>query len=334
MTFTSCFDDESADERDYSNAVVEFTGAENRQLFPDMHRAIDGISQMLDFHDEPFGSSSQYAQWCLFEEIQKTGIKVVLDGQGADEILAGYHSSYGAYFLELTKRFRWLKLFQEVKYCKDHHGYNNKHILKFMASSLAIHMFGMRLGFKRPKPSWMGDGFFQTAKNELDTKYIRFSSQPLSNFLALLIQFNLYGLLRFEDRSSMAHSVEARLPFLDHHLVEFLFSLPSGKKINTGWTKSILRDAMKSKIPETVRLRTDKMGFVTPEQKWIQKLPDKILDDLLFSPEVKHSGYFNVDNARKTFKSITTGKQPFNFLPWRILNFSIWLKNIKSNNHN
>jgi len=331
MTFTSCFDEDSADERDYSNAVVKFTGAENLQLFPDMKQAIDGISQMLAYHDEPFGSSSQYAQWCLFREIQKTGTKVVLDGQGADEILAGYHSSYGAYFLELMKRTRWLKLFQEVNWCKNHHGYKNKKILKFIASSLAIHLFGMRLGFTRPKPSWMGDAFFQTAKKELDAKYIRFSSQPLSNFLAQLIQFNLYGLLRFEDRSSMAHSVEARLPFLDHHLVEFLFNLPSEKKINHGWTKAILRDAMKNKIPEMVRLRKDKMGFVTPEQKWMQKLPDKILDELLSSSEVRHSGYFNVDNARKVFKSITTGKQPFTFLPWRILNFSIWLINLKKN---
>ena len=334
MTFTACFNEDSADERPYSNAVIEFTGAANHQLFPDMNQAIDGISQMLAYHDEPFGSSSQYSQWCLFKEIQKTGIKVVLDGQGADEILAGYHSSYGAYFLELMKRIRWLKLFQEIKYSKIHHGYKNKNILKFMASSLAIHLFGMRLGFIRPKPSWLGDAFYQTAKKELDKNYIPLSSKPLSNFLALLIRFNLYGLLRYEDRSSMAHSVEARLPFLDHHLVEFLFNLPCDKKINRGWTKAILRNTMKNIIPEKVRLRKDKMGFVTPEQKWIQKLPDKLLDDLLSSSEVRHSGYFNVENARKTFKSITTGQQPFTFLPWRILNFSIWLLNMKKHNQN
>ena len=329
ITFTSCFHEKSADERTYSNAVVEFTRALNHQLFPDMNQTIDGITKMLVYHDEPFGSSSQYAQWCLFREIQKTGTKVVLDGQGADEVLAGYHSTYGAYFLELTKKIRWLKLFREISSCKNLHAYKNKQIVKFIASSLAIDLFGMRLGFIRPKPSWMGNVFYKTSKEELDNKYVCFSSQPLSNFLALLIQYNLYGLLRYEDRSSMAHSVEARLPFLDHHLVEFLFNIPSEKKINRGWTKAILRNAMKNKIPEMVRLRKDKMGFVTPEQKWMQNIPDTIWDDLISSPEVRCSGYFDVENAREIFKSTISGKRPFTFLPWRILNFSIWLINLK-----
>ncbi len=329
LTFTSCFDEKSADERPFSDAVVDMTKAVNHQLFPNMNQTLDTVSNMLSYHDEPFGSTSQYAQWCLFREIQKSGTKVVLDGQGADEVLAGYHSVYGAYFLELFKQLRWLKLLTEINSCRDLHHYKNKDLLKFVLSSLAIHTLGMRLGFLRSPPPWMGTDFFNKAKKELNAKHRRFSAKPLHNFLALLIQFNLNGLLRYEDRSSMAHSVEARLPFLDHHLVEFLFNIPSGEKIKNGWTKSILRESMKNRIPEMVRLRKDKMGFVTPEHQWMRTLSNTVASDLLHSSAVRDSGYFKVDKALEEFRFIARGEKPFNFRAWRILNLSLWLIDLK-----
>ncbi|MFQ5450096.1 MAG: asparagine synthase (glutamine-hydrolyzing) [Nitrospinaceae bacterium] len=327
-TFTSCFREKNFDEREYADAVIEATGAKHHQLFPDMNRAMEEVSRMLAFHDEPFGSTSQYAQWCLFREIQKSGTKVVLDGQGADEILSGYHNTYGAFFLELFQQGRWGNLLKEIRQCRELHSYTNGNILKFIASSLAIDWFGMRLGFLRPRPSWMGEDFYRAAKRSLAGQTERFSRMPHANFLHHLIRFNLSALLRFEDRSSMAHSVEARLPFLDHHLAEFLFSLPADLKIHNGWTKAILRQAMKNRIPEKIRRRKDKMGFVTPERLWMQSIPQKVIDDLFSSPAVRDSGYFNAEAARRKFLSIARGEAPFNFLPWRMLNFCLWLETL------
>lgn len=328
-TFSSVFTDSHCDEREYSNAVIDFLGITNKTVFPQMNNILEDIRTIMDFHDEPFGSTSQYAQWKLYDHIQESGIKVVLNGQGADEILAGYHSCYGAFHLQLLKEFSWFSLAQEIKSCKDHHHYKNRDIAKLAGSALAIYLLGPRLSFMRPAPHWLNKDFYHRAKDELNRPAPHHSDNLLSDFLLHLLQFNLRGLLRYEDRNSMAHSVESRLPFLDHRLVEFLFSIPRDRIISKGWTKSILRKSMKDRMPEKVRLRSDKIGFATPEQKWMAALSSKTIGEIINTNAVKESGYFNIENTSKEIRDITQGGKPFNFLPWRILNFCVWLE--KSN---
>ena len=330
LTFSSCFENKAFDERIYSDLIAKTTDAKNYKFFPDLNSALDNAIKMLDFHDEPFGSTSQFAQWFLFKNIQASGIKVVLDGQGADELLAGYHNTYGAYFHELLKGFQIRALLHEIKSCKNLHGYGVFPLAKFFVSAVAINKLGIRLGYKRGSPSWLNRDIFQEAKNNPGSKWENVSKDPLPNFLSILIQFNLNALLRYEDRSSMAHSVEARLPFLDHRLVEFLFSLPSNFKIRNGWTKYILRQSMTDIVPDKVRLRKDKMGFVTPEKEWLTRIPSSTIDDILFSKSVKESGIIDMHKARRKIQAVQSGKEPFNFLPWRILNFCLWIDRIKS----
>lgn len=328
LTFSSTFADKNFDEREFSNMVLEQTNAENHTVFPSLSEVLDETNRMLDFHDEPFGSSSHFAQWCLFREIENRNLSVVLDGQGADEILAGYHSCFGSYFLQLIRDMRLTLLIQEIRQAKALHGYNGNQILKFIFSSLAIHTLGPRLAFLRQPPKWIGSDIYRLARKNLTNQEIHFSKNTFSNFLAYLIRFNLGGLLRSEDRNSMAHSVEARLPFLDHRLVEFLFAVPMDQKISGGWTKMILRNTMKDHIPEAIRLRKDKMGFVTPEQQWISSIPQKTIDDLLFSRPVKESGYVDAEQAGKELQAIIKGEKTFNFLPWRLLSLSLWLNKL------
>ncbi|MFQ5444066.1 MAG: asparagine synthase (glutamine-hydrolyzing), partial [Nitrospinales bacterium] len=330
LTFSSISVDKNYDEQEYSNAVVKQTGAQNHTVFPNLNEVLNETDRMLDYHDEPFGSSSHFAQWCLFREIGNNNLSVILDGQGADEILAGYHSCLGSFFLQRIKEMRLALLFQEVNQCKALHGYKGDQILKFIISSLAIHTLGPRLAFLRPPPKWIGSEFYHQARRKSKHHDFNFSNNTLNNFLSYLIHFNLGALLRSEDRNSMAHSVEARLPFLDHRLVEFMFSAPMDQKINNGWTKVILRNAMKDHIPEKIRLRKDKMGFVTSEQQWISSIPQKTIDDLLFSRPMKESGYIDVKQTSKELRTIIHGNKPFNFLPWRILSLSIWLNKLKT----
>ncbi|MBI4388563.1 MAG: asparagine synthase (glutamine-hydrolyzing) [Nitrospinae bacterium] len=329
QTFSAAFEDKGFDEREFSNAVVEFAGVDNRVVFPDMNKILEELPAVMNFHDEPFGSTSQYSQWKLFEKIQRSGIKVVLDGQGADEILGGYHSCYGGRHLQLIKERRWTSLFREIRECRVHHQYKVTSILRLMASVLAIRSLGPRLAFLR-RPAWMKKDFFLRARQDLDGPAPRFSENILTDFLVHLLQFNLRALLKYEDRSSMAHSVEARMPFLDHRLVEFLFAVPGEQRIHLGWTKAIMRNALKNRVPEKVLWRKDKMGFVTPEKKWISSLPMNVLDEALSSRAVKDSGYLNPDEARKEFLSIARGQKPFKFLAWRILNFCVWLDRLKA----
>ncbi len=326
VTFTSCFNDKKFDEREHVQEVIRLTRARSIETFPDLDRVIDDARIMLAHHDEPWGSTSQYSQWHLFSTIKSNGVKVVLDGQGADEILAGYHSCYGAYFLELARALKWGFLFGEVRRCQKHHGYKAAAIVRFIISSLAIDLFGMHLGFLRPRPAWMADGFYSSVKQSRANQAPRFAAKPLNHFLGLLLRYNLSALLRFEDRSSMAHSVEARLPFLDHRLVDFLFSLPAEEKIRDGWTKAILRQSFKNLIPEKIRLRKDKMGFVTPEEKWLRSLPEGSIREILNSPAARQAGHLNIPEALAEVLAIRRGEKPFSFLPWRILNYCLWME--------
>jgi asparagine synthase (glutamine-hydrolysing) len=131
-------------------------------------------------------------------------------------------------------------------------------------------------------------------------------------------------LLHWEDRNSMAHGIEARLPFLDYRLVEFNLGLPPEYKIYNGMTKFILREAMHGVLPDKISRRVDKLGFVTPEEIWMKKHQQLFRSKIETAVEQSH-GVFN-SGAISLFDDIVAGKQPFSFLPWRIINFGEWME--------
>jgi asparagine synthase (glutamine-hydrolysing) len=132
-------------------------------------------------------------------------------------------------------------------------------------------------------------------------------------------------LLHWEDRDSMAHSVESRLPFLDFRVVELLMGLPAEMKISDAITKQVLREAMCGILPESIRMRTDKMGFVTPEETWIRNMaPDLFRAELRRAVEATR-GVLNA-NALDHLEGVISGKKPFSFLPWRMISFGRWME--------
>jgi len=137
-------------------------------------------------------------------------------------------------------------------------------------------------------------------------------------------------LLHWEDRNSMAHSIESRLPFLDFRLVEFLMGLPSELKLSNATTKRVLREAMAGILPESIRMRMDKMGFVTPEEVWVRsEAPD------LFRAELRKSidaaqGVLNA-KALDYLERVISGKDTFSFLLWRMISFGRWMERFQVN---
>ena len=134
---------------------------------------------------------------------------------------------------------------------------------------------------------------------------------------------NLQTLLRHEDRNSMAFSVEARVPFLDHRLVEFAFSLPSKFKIRGGYTKRVLRDGMKGVIPEKIRWRVSKLGFATPEKKWQSTVLKPLVETAIRDERIRP--YILADKAADYFTQLQQHTLT-DFAPWRWLNLSLWMK--------
>jgi asparagine synthase (glutamine-hydrolysing) len=123
----------------------------------------------------------------------------------------------------------------------------------------------------------------------------------------------------------MAHSIESRVPFLDHRVVEFALGCPSGHKLGGGWTKRLLREGMKDVLPEDIRLRTDKMGFVTPEELWVRRdAPGRFRQ--AFKEAVEASEGILTPAAVRKSEDILAGREPFSFYVWRIISFGRWLK--------
>jgi len=225
----------------------------------------------LSHQEEPVGSASAYAQFKVFEMAKQHQVTVLLDGQGADETLAGYHKYYKWYWQELFQKRKLVRSGEIAAARKlgieEKFGFKNilAALLPDLASVLLEHQYLA----------------YALQQEDLTREFVKLQSKeayyttPELNNLNGLLHFNscvhgLEELLRYADRNSMAHGREVRLPFLSHELVEFVFTLPSHFKIREGWTKWILRQSMKQQLPEDIVWRKDKVGFEPPQKKWMQ----------------------------------------------------------------
>ena len=242
--------------------------------------------EKIMFHqEEPFGSASIFSQYQVYQKAKQENVKVLLDGQGADEMLAGYHKYYKWYWQEL---FRNRKLISsgELKAAKnlgiqEKFGFNN------IMASLIPELAGMFL-----ENRYLLHAIQQP---DLNKEFVRLQSQeayytkPTIFRLKGVLYFNtcihgLEELLRYADRNSMAHGLEVRLPFLSHELVEFVFSLPPKFKIREGRTKWLLRQAMKNELPEEIVWQSKKIGFEPPQKTWME---DPMLKELIIANKEK-----------------------------------------------
>ena len=317
-TVSSCFDITKYDEQEFIDEVIQNTNTKSNKTFPKYNDLFNELEKIVWHQDEPFGSTSIFAQWSVFEEAARNNLTVMLDGQGADEYLAGYHGFYSAYFLGLFKSFRFLKLYEEILKYKINHNYSYVKIFKEIAGKI---LTGNIKDYFKNKHAGKQSLFNVKYKNKKHND----SSQSIQDYsLEQLKYINLPMLLHYEDRDSMAFSIESRVPFLDYRLVEFVISLPDDYKIRSGETKAILRSAMKAIIPDKITNRQDKMGFVTPEEVWIKENKEIFLSKI--ENHIKISNGLISFNALEHFNKVVDGTVAFDFTIWRIVVFGEWLK--------
>ena len=331
-TFSACSDVARFDERKWIDIVVNATDVDAYYIYPKLSGLFDEISDITWYQDEPFASTSIYAQWNVFRLAASQNTKVMLDGQGADEQLAGYHSFFGAHLSALFRSLRWTTLLNEVAAMRRVHGYSYKK----SAIRLISNCFPKRLkDFLRPmffgatvlEPDWLnlqqlgcqGVNPFLSA-GAAGAK----SVQELS--IAQLTASNLQMLLHWEDRDSMGHSIESRTPFLDYRLVEFVLGLPDEYKLSNGVTKAVLRKAMNGIMPNSICNRMDKLGFVTPEETWLKEDAPDLFRENLNSAILAANGILNKEASEKILEDIISGHLKYNSLPWRLISFGHWIK--------
>jgi asparagine synthase (glutamine-hydrolysing) len=285
-------------------------------------RILDVIPAVARQQDEPFGTASIVAQWFVFEAAAQAGLKVMLDGQGADEVLGGYHA-----YLPLVARayLRSWRLIHFARFAAEHHRVFGTQPLTARDTAATAVPGLRRLADTRARtltpaaavlsPAFRGRWHLADAAS--------LEPRSINEILARATGVQLPALLRFEDRNSMAHSVEARVPFLDHRIVEFAFGLPGEDKIHGAVTKHVLREGLAGVLPEAIRTRTDKVGFrADPAITW--KFAQRHRDTLLRSQTEFDERWFDRSAVARLLSS--ADRSPASeFALWRLISVKLWL---------
>lgn len=308
-TFSSVPQEKRISEVPYIEEVVQHSNVEPHFTTPTFDDFMNDFDELVAIHDEPFHDPSVYMQYRVIKLAKENGIKVLLDGQGGDECLAGYQRYLRDYLKDLIRERKYLKA-----------------LLNFVGTLDLTAPFFWRYFRKR-------FGTRQRALDEIVTvekppeRPLEYETNNLANRLRYdLLAGSIIELLKYEDMNSMAFSIESRVPFLFHPMIEYLFKLPMSTKINGKWTKYILREAMRGILPEKVRMRRSKLGFPAPSEEWAKKL---IRDNknLCVETVAYARNYVN----QKSFSDLCTrilnsGRSEDIELFWRILILSKWIQ--------
>jgi asparagine synthase (glutamine-hydrolysing) len=314
-TFTSVFEDSSCDESHFALQVEKRYRTRPHHVRPDVQGFKDALSRMIWFQDEPGAAYGIFPQWKVMEEASRH-VRVILDGQGGDEILAGYH-----HFLP-----HYLKTLQEDPTVDSKVFRENTHLINMLYGP----------DFAGPYKGAMEDVAYRNRALATDLRAdaavpVRDFRGPFSHHMNNVLYMALTrdilpGLLHYQDRMSMAFSLESRVPFLDYRLVKFCFAIPYGAKIRQGMTKAILRDAFAGMVPDSIRGRRDKMGFPAPFSKWIREDLRPLVSDLLLSNSSAERGILDPGTVARRLEEHMEGRTDHTWEIWRWLSTEIWFR--------
>jgi asparagine synthase (glutamine-hydrolysing) len=325
-----CYHEPAFDERPFIGDTLEQTGAELRRITLSPEATWDTLTEVLQFQDEPIHSGAPIAGYHLMKLAAQSGVKVVLNGQGADEVFAGYSHYFNHHWYTLLGTGRAARAWQEIRAYAGGHRQRAGRLFLSALGHLVHHQLrrfapyrdlaGRRKRWRLEREGWFNDSFFdqigvddRVADADLDPALRRSVTRaPLPLFL------------RIEDRNSMAHGVEVRLPFLDYRLVSLAFRVPSDLKLSGMWNKALLRESLRGRIPESVRSRVDKMGFPTSLHTWTTGILAAPIRDILSSRAARERGIYRVD---RLLRALRNGRQTD---PWTALRlfyvaqFELW----------
>lgn len=318
------------DEAHWASMVSDRHNCELRKIHSGAKDLFRDIDDLVALQDEPFGSTSIYAQYCIFRAIKADHQTVVLDGQGADEIFAGYLPYYTAHIASLIRHGNLGQAAQMLNNLAKHDQGSRKNLVlrsiaRLMPEGIGalIHHYHAHHG-QRNTVNW---SWFETVGACAHYNPVSGLQDNLSDTLHLdLVRNNLPGLLRYEDRNSMHFSVESRVPYLSQPLVDFVQTLPESWLIDrNGRNKAIFRDAVSDLVPEPILARRDKIGFATPESRWFSESYEAT-DSLLQTAADLDIPFLNISSARKHLSENIHSNQGFDRQVWRWINLAMWTR--------
>lgn len=337
-TFTYVAQGSIHNEEEWADRISKHTNATAHKVYAGAEGLKLNLHDLVATQGEPFGSTSIYAQYCVFQSARENGIIVTLDGQGADEVLAGYTGYSEQVFRSYVENGRFLEGIKFlINWSKWPGRSKSEALMSFVKGLLPINTL-LRMNLKnllKSKPDWIQTSpdftekikeFYFLTQQKLNTGVQgRRLSSELRNTLTIK---GLPSLLRHADRNAMRWSIESRVPFLTTEIAEFMLRLPEHFLVSKeGETKHLFRSAMKGIIPEEVLNRKDKVGFVTPENQILKELKAEVFEWLV---EIGQLDYVNYEAVILLFQEYYEGKRGYSSQLWRIINICRWLKYTKS----
>ena len=314
LTFTSCSDHKAFDERHWAEIVNKEIDAKSHYIVSSLDEVIEQTRKLVWIQDEPYQSQSVMMNYLVYNKVNEAGIKVILSGQGADEYMGGYGQWEDMRFLRCNSVWSLLKKLKIKKL--------NRYLY------LRYFQFSFLNNFLK-KAVRHNSGIFNYKLWNVKHSHIldQFDSniwQLSDNIKHFMLHASLPKYLHWEDRSSMANSVETRVPFLNHTLVEIYSSL-SEEDLLCSDRKGVFKDAIRDLLPEEIYYRRDKKGYVNSEQLWVKEVDTEFFRTKLEIGLNRIGNRINKKAMLKDFDLMVLGKRPFDYQFWRIIIFGEWM---------
>lgn len=318
--FSGRFPGTAADEGPYIDALAEATHVVRHEVEPRPERLLEELPSFIWHNELPVGSGSQYAQWCVFRLARQQGVIVLLDGQGGDELLGGYEQYFRPYFAEPDSS-------------ADERDAVRRRYPRALPTPSERVKTALPAALRYAAARWSGKGSDPIFGLTPDVAQAIGGAPPgrdggFAGLKGVLFEESFHTvlptLLRYGDRNSMAHSVEVRLPFCDHRLAEFVFSLPASYLMGDVQTKRLLREATRGLLPEVVRTRWNKQGFVPPQDVWMAEGLLAAAEEAIEDPAFAQRGYWNIAWWRRAISRLRAGEGHLAASLWKALITEAW----------
>jgi asparagine synthase (glutamine-hydrolysing) len=342
-TFSILYPNSEWSEEEFAREVNERYDCEVFQATPPgAEDFVDTLDAMIASHGEPDQGIGVYSQWKVME-LAKGRVTVLLDGQGGDELLAGYPYYYETYIAYLLRTGHWFKAFTEYRaYRPFGRGDLGRAALKRALPVLG--RAGLAIWGNRGRAELLRDlhpdlraagpgpaGAWDLSGGNVDDSTSTQFADPLAQHLHWTITRGLLqSLLYFEDRNSMAFSLEARVPFLDRRLVEFCLGLKPEDRLGNGFTKRILRDSLRDVLPPRVAARRDKKGYPTPLSAWLRGPLSKRIREVLLDPAAIGRKVLNTPVIEMKLEAHRRGEHDYSVEIFNWLALELWSRRFQS----
>ena len=320
-TFSSCYENSPVDERKFINEMLDFSKASSSLHFPKPQEVPENLDRIIWHNDIPVRHGSPVPHWLLYKHIREDNDfrKVIIEGQGGDEILGGYIDFCWSFIFELLMEGRIPSFSREFSSFRA----KDKFSLKIFTRKFGRMMFPGAISYPA-NPAIVPENLIGNAKiPAIPIRREQPSVKEMHRARMRILRYILHNV----DRNSMSHSRETRVPFLDYRLAEFCISLPSQYKLSSGTTKRVLRSAVSGVVPEKIINRGDKQGYSSPMPSWLGKEISPFFKESI--ADATNLPFARKETVIRESNEFLSGKRPFDPVWWNLITADKWIKMFK-----